>query len=151
MKIRFSFRLATIMVGGVLLSLTAMGQDFQGGYFLGGYNAAFRMNPAIQNERSIFALGLGNIGVGANSNQVGPDTFLYDVNGELLSAFDRKISADTFLGKLSRDKNKAGVNMNLDVLTLGFWSGRNYWTVDVRARAGLQACVPYDFFSLLKA
>ena len=138
------------ILAALVVAFPVVGQDFQNGYFLGGYNAAFRMNPAIQNERSIFAIGLGNIGIGSTSNQLGAGTFLYNVNGERVNAYDRRISADTFLGKLSKGSNNLGLNMNLDVLTLGFWSKRNYITIDVRARADLQASYPYDLYVLMK-
>ncbi len=62
----------------VSFSFSALAQDFQSGYFLGGYNMAFRMNPAIQNERNIGAVALGNIGAGVNSNQLGINSFLFE-------------------------------------------------------------------------
>ena len=144
-------RLYSILAAGLLAMLTysAVGQDFQSGYFLGGYTNAFRMNPAIQNERTIFAVGLGNIGVGIHSNQLGINTFLYERNGKKVAAFSDEVSSETFLGKLS-DVNNLGALANLDVLTLGFWSKRNYWTIDIRGRADLQVSAPRDLFAFLK-
>lgn len=145
MKTRFA-----LLVSMLVFSLPVLGQEFQNGYFLGGYNMAFRMNPAIQNERSIFALGLGNVGAGATSNQFGTDAYLHKVGNELVSAFDNRVDADAVLGKISKNKNNLGLGANVDILTLGFWSGRNYVTVDVRARADMQVSAPYDLFVLAK-
>lgn len=131
-------------------SVAASSQDFQTGYFLGGYDYAFRMNPALQNERGTFAAALGNIGLGVNSNQLGISTLLYPVDGAVVTAFNNKVPASTFLGKLSRHGNNLGAGAGLDILTVGFWKGSDYYTIDIRARADAKVSVPYALFDFLK-
>ena len=132
------------------LSQAAFSQDFQTGYFLGGYKYAFRMNPAIQNERGMFAIALGNIGLGVQSKNLGVGTFLYPMDGAVVTAFNDNVPSSTFLGKLSRNGNGLGGNMGMDLLTLGFWKGLDYYTFDLRARADLRTNLPYGLFEFLK-
>lgn len=132
----------------VLLPLVA--QDLETGYFLGGNPFAFRLNPAFQSERNLISIGLGMTGASLGSN-VGINTLLYpDASGQKLYSFlNDHVSAEQLLGKL-QNKNYIGADAQVNILTVGFWSGRNFFTVDFNLRNGDAVSLPYDLFRFLK-
>ena len=132
----------------VLLPLTA--QDLETGYFLGGNPFAFRLNPAFQSERNILSIGLGMTGAGAVSN-MGINTLLYpDASGKKLYSFlNDHVAPGDFLSKLPIH-NYLGADAQVNVLTVGFWSGRSFFTIDFNVRNTESASLPYDVFRLLK-
>ena len=53
----------------ILLSVAyASAQDFRTGYFLGGYQYAYRMNPDFASEHNFFSIGLGQFGANIQSD-----------------------------------------------------------------------------------
>lgn len=142
-KILFSLTLAA------LSSLGAAAQDFQTGYFLGGYNHAFRLNPAFQNERANMSFMLGDIGLGSRSD-MGLSTFLYPKNGQLVTGLNSKVTSEEFLSNFTQAMNPIAAYANLDVFTLGFWAGRGYFTYDMRLRTDVEMVMPTSLFEFLK-
>jgi len=123
-------------------------QDLESGYFLGGNPFAFRLNPAFQSERNILSVGLGVTGVGVSSN-LGSSTLVYPMDGKLYLCLNDHVPADEFLGKLRR-KNHLDLDAQVNLLTVGFWSGENFFTVDFNVRSMEMVSLPYDFFRFLK-
>lgn len=145
MKKRLIFLLAVLLLP--CSSLAA--QDLETGYFLGGNPYAFRMNPAFQSERSIFSIALGQTGLGAWSN-LGFSTLLYpDSNGYLYTFMNDRVNTAEFMRKIHKT-NSVDADVRVNVLTLGFWSGRQFFTFDVNVRSLNAVSAPYDVFSFLK-
>lgn len=129
--------------------LPAAAQDFQTGYFLGGYNHAFRLNPAFQNERTVLSIGLGDIGIGADS-EMGISTFLYPKNGKTYTAFNDHVTSAEFLSNFTGETNPIAGSLSFDIGTLAWWTGRSYITLDARVRSDMDLKVPTDLFRFLK-
>lgn len=124
-------------------------QDLETGYFLGGNPYAFRLNPAFQSERSIFSIGLGQTGAGVWSN-LGVSTLLYpDSNGYVYTFLNDRVSVSEFMRKINRN-NYVGADVRVNLLTIGFWAGQRFFTIDVNARGLNGAVLPYDLFSFWK-
>lgn len=137
----------TLVAAFMMVSpLTA--QDLETGYFLGGNPFAFRLNPAFQSERNIVSIGLGMTGAGTWGN-LGASTLLYPDGNNLYSFLNNHVAASDFLGKLHRN-NYLDVDAQVNLLTVGFWSDRDFLTIDVNARTLNAVTLPYDFFRLLK-
>ena len=78
-------------------------------YFMSGYNGRGDLNPAFSAERSYFSMpSLGGTALSAQSN-MGVNTFLYPVDGQLTTFMSSAVSPDDFLGKL-KNSNRLGVN-----------------------------------------
>lgn len=145
-KVSFSFFLAALLLC-FQPALTA--QDLETGYFLGGNPYAFRLNPAFQSERNIFSLGLGLTGLGTWSN-LGFSTLLYpDSDGHLYTFLNDRVNATEFLRKI-KDKNTLDADVRLNLMTIGFWSGQSFCTLDFNLRSLNALTVPYDLFSFWK-
>lgn len=138
--------LSTLLV----LAAPLAAQDLESGYFLGGNPFAFRLNPAFQSERNLISIGLGMTGAGATSN-LGINTLFYpDATGERVYSFlNDHVSADELLRKL-HNQNYLGLDAQVNVLTVGFWSGRSFFTVDFNLRNSDAVALPYDLFRFLK-
>lgn len=144
-------RLVTLAVTALatLSSLSTLSaQDLETGYFLGGNPFAFRLNPAFQSERNILSVGLGRTGAGISSN-LGASTLVYPIDGTLYLCLNDHVPADEFLGKLQR-KNFLDLDAQVNLLTVGFWSRENFFTVDFNVRSMERVSLPYDFFRFLK-
>ena len=140
--------LVTLAVSAFAALSTLSAQDLETGYFLGGNPFAFRLNPAFQSERNILSVGLGMTGVGVSSN-LGAGTLVYPMDGRLYLCLNDHVPADEFLGKLQR-KNYLDLDAQVNLLTVGFWSGRDFFTVDFNVRSTEMVSLPYDFFRFLK-
>ena len=123
-------------------------QDLETGYFLGGNPYAFRLNPAFQSERNILSIGLGMTGLSAISN-LGFSTMLYPEGGKLYTCLNDHVSASELLGKLHRN-NYMDLGARVNLLTVGFWSGRNFFTIDINVRNQEGVSLPYDLFRFIK-
>ena len=136
----------------LLLALLPAGlraQDLESGYFLGGNPYAFRLNPAFQSERNMIALIFGGTGATAWSN-LGPSTFLYpNDNGYLYTFMNDRVSASDFLGKIGR-QNVIGADARVNLLTIGFWADRRFFTLDFNVRSLNSTSIPRDVFRFLK-
>lgn len=139
----------TISLAALSFSMGAAAQDFQTGYFLGGYNHAFRLNPAFQSERSQMSFLTGDIGVGSRSD-LGLSTFLFPRDGQLVTGLSPKVTSEEFLGGFTDAMNPLGAYANVDIFTLGFWANRSYITFDTRLRSDIEMVFPTSLFEFLK-
>jgi hypothetical protein len=136
----------------LLLTLVPAGvraQDLESGYFLGGNPYAFRLNPAFQSERNILSIALAGTGATIWSN-LGASTFLYpNDNGYLYTFLNDRVSASEFLGKIGQ-RNVLGADARVNLLTIGFWADRRFFTLDFNLRSLNSASIPRDVFRFLK-
>lgn len=124
-------------------------QDFQTGYFLGGYQYGYRLNPAFQSEHSHAALIFGQLGLTQTSN-LGVDNFLFVKDGKTMLFLNDKVSSQEFLGKLNKKENNVSVDFNLNLISAGFWVERMFFNIDLNVRTMNTVSLPYDLFRFLK-
>ena len=148
MKKVFVLFLSGLLALGAASDLYA--QDFETGYFLGGNPYAFRLNPAFQSERGIFSIGLGQTGVGTWSN-LGISTLLYpSADGKSVYTFmNDNVSTAAFLKKIHA-RNSLDLDLNVNIMTVGFWAGDSFFTIDFNLRSLNGVGAPYDLFRFLK-
>ena len=133
----------------VFAAPTARSQELETGYFLGGNPYAFRMNPAFQSERNIFSLALGGTGLGAWSNLGISSLFYPGSNGYLYTFMSDRVSPEEFQRKIGQN-NRLNLDARVNVLTVGFWADRRFFTVDLNVRSLNAVSAPYDLFDFLK-
>lgn len=127
----------------------AQAQDFQTGYFLGGYQYGYRMNPAFQSEHGFVSLGLGQSGFSAQSS-LGLSDFLFVKDGKTCLFLNNKVSSEEFLKGINKKENNFAVSANMNILAIGFWADRNFITFDVNLKSNESFTLPYDLFRFLK-
>ena len=134
----------------LLLSIGSVkAQDYQTGYFLGGYQYAYRLNPAFQSEHSHAAVIFGQLGLSVNSN-VGIDNFLFVKDGKTCLFLNDKVSSEEFLGRLNKGENNISTNVAINLASAGFWVKRNFFNIDLSIKSVDSVTLPYDLFRFLK-
>lgn len=127
-------------------------QTMKSSYFMEGSFYRHQLNPAFSNERSYFSLPvLGNLNAGIESN-MGLSTFIYPSSNpkyDLTTFLDPQISSSEFMKKL-KTNNKIGMNVNMQILSVGFKAGKGYATVDLGIRNQMAATLPKDLFGFVK-
>ena len=132
-----------------LAAPSARSQELETGYFLGGNPYAFRMNPAFQSERNIFSIALGGTGLEAWSNLGISSLFYPGDNGFLYTFMNDRVSPAEFQRKIGRN-NRLDLDARVNLLTLGFWADRRFYTIDLNVRGLNAVSAPSDLFAFLK-
>ena len=142
-----------LVVIAAVLALVGVGSasaQSRNSYFMEGSYFRNDLNPALAPTRGYLALpGLSGVGVNASNNIFSIDNFLYQRNGELVTALHGSVTADEFLGNLP-NVGKMAVDAKVNVLGLGFWSKKMYWTLGVNANVSADMALSTDVFKALK-
>ncbi|MDE6010362.1 MAG: hypothetical protein K2F87_02795 [Muribaculaceae bacterium] len=144
-----------ILIASALMassSAAAMAQASYSGYFLENYTHRYELNPALvdmsgHNNYFVAMPALGNFNVGFQGNLHLKDV-LYNVNGQTVLFTNPNVSADA-INKFG-NKEKIGVNAEIDLLAVGFtaFGGKNVVTLGAVANANVM--VPGSMFRFLK-
>ena len=137
-----------LLSAAMLLSLGASAQSFRSGYFLDYYTYGYRINPAQVNERGFVGIGVGNIDLQNNMN-MGLGSFLFNKNGSIVTGLNQKVSADEFLGGLSKS-NFVSLDESINILSFGIANGKRMHTLELNVRVMDTESIPYDLFALAK-
>jgi len=134
------------------IALFANAQTLTSTYFLDHDNSRFRINPAFMPDDRVNALvgiGISNITLSPTSN-IGLSSFLFPVDGELVTGLSSKVPADQFLGGL-KNQIIANLGANINLLTVGFRTDpKGFGTIELNARSNTFTDIPKSVFSFLK-
>ena len=125
-------------------------EPLKSGYFVENYNYRHQLNPAFASSRSYFAIPLvGNLNFGTQSN-LGISNFLYPYNGQLTTFMNGAVSADEFLGGLSKN-NKMSVGVSVPFFSVGSWGRKGGFTVvEMNIKTTAAFNLPYSLFDFMK-
>lgn len=143
-----SRRILLALSAALLLSAGASAQSFRSGYFLDNYVYGYRINPAQINKKSFLGLGLGNIDLQNNSN-IGEASLLFPRNGELVTGFNKAVSADEFLGGLP-DQIAFSFDESINLLSFGVAREKTMHTFEFNIRTLASIGLPHEIFEFLK-
>lgn len=149
MKFNIKNTAAALIFGSAALSASA--QFTQSGYFVEDYAYRFLMNPAIANEPGkifVGVPGVANVNAGIRGNLSLSDV-IYNVDGKTVLFSNPGVSSSELMDNLS-DMNKIGVSTRVNILSFGFNAFGGYNTINIAARADVNAHIPSSLFSLLK-
>lgn len=119
-------------------------------YFMEGSYFRTDMNPALAPTRGYVALpGMSGIGVDVPTNILSVDNFVYQKDGQMVTALHKSVTPDEFLGKLP-ETGRIGVNANVNLLGVGFYAGKMYWNFGARVRSTTDVTLSKEIFSALK-
>lgn len=133
-----------------LLPFMAGAQALKGTYFIDNSLNRNKMNPAFAPRTNYFQMPvMGNLSLGAMSNLDVP-TFLYPMNGELVTFLNSQVSVDQFERRLPNHPHfDAETSTNL--VNFGFYTKqKSFWTFDLAVKAGVDMDLPADLFLFLK-
>ena len=139
-----------IIAAALLMPFMAGAQALKGSYFIDNSLNSNKMNPAFTPRSNYFQIPvLGNINVGAMSNLDVP-TFLYPMNGELVTFLNNQISVKQFERALPNHPH-LDAETSVNILNFGFFTKRkSFWTFDLGIKAGMDTDLPADLFLFLK-
>lgn len=131
------------------LSVAAQ-QTLHSSYFLKRMPMRHKLNPALINDYGYFSIPmLGNVNIGVQSN-LSLKNFIYPTNdGNLMTFMHQDVSADDFLDKI-KNYNSVEMNVDLSVLSFGFFGFKGYNTFDISLRSHTGMYVPEDLFRFMK-
>ena len=138
-----------LVVAALFLSESVMAQSRTSYHMEGSY---FRneLNPALAPTRGYLALpGISGIGLNMGTNWLSVDNLIYERNGELVTALHGSVTADDFLSRIP-ETTSMNLRENLNVLGVGFYAGKMYWTFGVNQHLNADFTLSKDFFRAIK-
>lgn len=127
--------------------LPLQAQFLRTSYFMEGSHYRQQLNPALTPGRGYINLPvIGSLNMSITSNSLG-----FEDVGDIL---DNKqgsdyFTSDKFINKL-KSSNDLNLNFNTDVLSAGWYKGRNFWSFNVGLRMDLGASIPKSIFSFMR-
>ncbi|NCC10170.1 MAG: hypothetical protein EOM31_06630 [Bacteroidia bacterium] len=135
-----------ILIVLALMAPHAYAQFLRTSYFMEDTPYRLDLNPALSPGRGYIKLPVvGSMQASASSNSLSTKDI-----GDIIDDSDKFYTSDKFYNRLSQ-RNRLNVSFNTDVLSLGWYKGRNFWSVNVGARMDLGAEIPKSMFTFLRA
>jgi len=143
---RNKFLLSCLVLALGLASMTLRAQTARSLYFMDNAPARLQLNPALQPMRGYFNLPVvGAVGASVVSNPLRVEEFI-----DILEEENDFLQNDALFRRL-KSKNDLNLVVNTDVLSLGFYSGKGFWTVNVGAKVFVNTSMPKTLFEFARA
>lgn len=120
-------------------------------YFMEGSYFRNDLNPALVPTRGYVALpAMSGLGLNVSSNFLSVDNFVYQRDGELVTALHGSVTADEFLGKLP-EQGKLTMDLKTNILGVGFYAKRMFWNFGLNANVSADMAMSMDIFKAVKS
>ena len=138
-----------VLVMSIFFAVANVGfaQFLRTSYFMEGSHYRQQLNPALTPGRGYINLPIiGSFNASVNSSSLGYQDVLDIIdNGEDGNYF---MSSD-FIGRLE-DVNSLNVNLSTDILSAGWYKGKNFWSFNIGLRNDIGASIPKSMFEFLR-
>lgn len=128
-----------------LLPTALQAQYLRSSYFMEGSSTRMQLNPALQPKRGYVNIPvLGSLAAEVSTNSLGIQDVIdiFDSDGEFYNN-------NKFYNRL-KGSNEANISINTDVISFGFYQGKNFWSFNVGARVDMDATIPKSVFDYLR-
>ena len=144
-------RVLILLVGLIaLVGIENVSAQSRNSYFMEGSYFRNDMNPALAPTRGYIALpAMSGLGINMSQNFLSVDNLFYQRDGQVVTAFHESVSADEFLSKLP-SQGKFALDTKVNVLGLGFYAKRMFWTFGVNTNISADMAMSMDAFKALK-
>jgi len=132
--------LSVLLTAGV----TAHAQFLRTSYFMEGSHYRMQLNPALTPSRGFFNIPV----VGSLNAQVGSNSLGYEDIKRILKDEEGFYNNPEFLNSLD-DKNRLNLNVHTDILSAGWFRGRNFWSFNVGLRTDVGVELTRSMFTFL--
>lgn len=140
----------TLCVVASMIGVHASAQ-IRSSYFMEGSYFRNELNPALAPTRGYVAIpALSGIGMEIDNNFLTVNNFVYKNGNEIVTALHESVSADKFLRRLP-NTGKFALNMNTNVLGVGFYTKRSFWNFGMNMRSNNEIALSKDIFKVLKS
>ncbi len=135
--------LLVIAVNCAALSVNA--QYLKSSYFMDATSTRIQMNPALQPTRGYLNIPvLGSFNTSVSSNSLG----IRDVINVIDSSDD--IFSDNSLYNQLKNNNIMNLNLNTDIFSMGWFKGKNFWSVNMGLRLDIGARLNRGMFEFMR-
>lgn len=145
-----NIKLTIAIIISLFVANELQAQQFKSAYFLDNVPANIRANPAIHPDYGYISIPmLGNLGINVQSNSLSLDKIMFPTSKGLVTFLDPSVDATSFLNSLA-DNNTMNLNLDIQILGLGFYALDGYWNIGVNLNSNTNMNIPKDFFSFAK-
>lgn len=146
-KLTSSVKLIGVFFIMMLCTLSANAQFLRTSYFMEGVHYRQQLNPALSPGRGYINLPVvGAFNVSASSKSFGYQDIMDIVDNSEGSDY---FMSDDFMNRL-KDDNQLNINLNTDILSAGWYKGKNFWSFNVGLRVDMGASIPKSMFSFMR-
>ena len=151
MKITIMKKIAILLVAAfALLGVNTANAQSRTSYFMEGSYFRSEFNPALVPTRGYFMIpGLSGMNLNVGTNFLSIDNFIYQRDGQYVTALHNSVTADEFIGKLPNTL-KGNVSANVNLLGLGFYTKKMFWSVGANLRVDNNIAISPDIFKAVK-
>jgi hypothetical protein len=138
-----------LMVLGVLFTVHCAGyaQFLRTSYFMEGTHYRQQLNPALAPGRGYLNLPvIGTFNASVNSSTLGYQDVMDIIDNSEGGDF---FKSDAFINKLD-NLNNLNVNLSTDILSAGWYKGKNFWSFNIGLRNDIGASIPKGMFEFLR-
>lgn len=139
----------TARFGGIVLfllfsTLSVHAQFLRTSYFMEGTHYRQQLNPALTPIKGYFNFPM----IGSLNATVGSTSLGYQDIIDIIDDGGNFYSNPRFMDRL-KDNNRLNVNLNTDILSFGWYKGKNFWSFNVGVRTDIGAELTRNLFTFL--
>ena len=131
-------------VGGCFDRFSANAQFLRTSYFMEGTHYRQQLNPALTPTKGYFNLPV----IGAVNATVGSTSLGYQDIIDIIDDGDDFYTKPDFMNRL-KDNNKLNVNFSTEILSAGWYKGKNFWSFNIGLRTDIGANLTKNMFTFL--
>ncbi len=128
-----------------MLPVFSFGQSIYNAYFTKDNHLQMTLNPAFQPNRGFFTFPLaGNSRFGITSDYSSLTEMAY-----ALSSDEEILNDVSFYDKMKAD-SRLDFDLGVDLFSIGWWSGKNFWNVNVGVKGNFTSSIPKSLFEYIR-
>ena len=143
-KLLWSSKLIGVFFIMLVCTLSANAQFLRTSYFMEGTHYRQQLNPALTPTRGYFNLPV----IGAVNATVGSTSLGYQDIIDIIDDGDDFYTKPDFMNRL-KDNNKLNVNFSTEILSAGWYKGKNFWSFNIGLRTDIGANLTKNMFTFL--
>ena len=127
-----------------IITLPANAQFLRTSYFMEGTHYRQQLNPALTPTKGFINLPV----IGAVNATVGSTSLGYQDIIDIIDDGDDFYTKPDFMNRL-KDNNKLNVNFSTEILSAGWYKGKNFWSFNIGLRTDIGANLTKNMFTFL--
>lgn len=144
-------RVFILLVGLItLVGIDNVSAQSRNSYFMEGSYFRNDLNPALAPTRGYVALpAISGFGLNVSNNFLSVDNFIYQRDGQLVTALHESVSSEEFFGKLPSE-GKLAIDTKVNLFGVGFYVKKMFWTFGVNTNISADMAMSMDMFKAVK-
>lgn len=131
----------------VMLSVRAEAQFLRTSYFMEGTHYRQQLNPALTPGRGYINIpAIGSLNASINSSTFGYQDVIDIIDNSDDSDY---FMSDDFINRL-KATNTLNTNVNMDIISAGWYKGKNFWSFNIGLRTDIGATIPKSMFEFMR-